>query len=432
MKNRISELLGRKPVFLIIWAIVAAFGTYFCTYALRKPFSTGQFLNLELFGVSYKTVLIIAQVFGYMCSKFLGIKIVSELRPESRIKLIAGLIIIAELALVGFSVAPLSYKWLFLIINGLPLGMVWGVIFSFLEGRKFTELLGLGLSVNMIMTSGILKSFYLTLQHQFHFSEFQMPFIIGLIALPFFAVFLWMLARIPVPNQEDVSLRSKRKPMNKFQKMNVLYHYGLGIFMLIISYTIFTTIRDFRDNFAVEIWNEIDPLHDLAVFGKIETFIALIVMGIIATLVFIKDNEKAYFLISGLMFASILMGGIATSMFVNHQIGVYPWMVLLGVGLFFPYLLIQIAVFERLIGLFKLKANAGFLVYLCDSLGYLGSVAVLLMKEFFWADVSWANVLIKFAMGSSVLGALLIALQFLFFVRKLNEKRGKDLQLVVK
>ncbi len=432
MKNRISNLLERKPALLIIWAIIAAFGTYFCTYAFRKPFSTGLFTGFSVFGVSYKTILIITQVFGYMCSKFLGIKIISELKSGNRIRLIAGLILVAELALAGFSWVSPEYGWVLLFLNGLPLGMVWGIVFSFLEGRRFTELLGLGLSINMIMTSGVLKSFYLWLQQQYHFSEFQMPFIIGLIALPFFALFLWMLACIPAPGQEDMELRSKRKPMNRFEKLNLLSSYGFGIFMLIAAYMLFTTIRDFRDNFAVEIWKELDPGHDLTIFGKVETIIAAVVMMVIATLVLIRSNEKAYYVITGLMALSTLMTGISTSFFLDHRIGVYEWMITLGIGLFFPYLLIQIAVFERLIGMFRMKANAGFLVYLCDSLGYLGSVAILLVKEFLWADISWAALLIRFAMISSVLGGCLIVLQGLFFARKKNLKRGKDFQLVVK
>ncbi len=89
-------------------------------YAFRKPFNTGLYANLELFGIGYKTVLIIAQVLGYMVSKFIGIKVISELKASQRIPLIGGLILFAEMALLGFGLVPYPYNFIFLFLNGLP------------------------------------------------------------------------------------------------------------------------------------------------------------------------------------------------------------------------------------------------------------------------------------------------------------------------
>jgi len=55
-------------------AIVAAFRTYFCMYAFRKPFTVATYSDMApLWGVVFKTVLVVAQVLGYMVSKFVGI-----------------------------------------------------------------------------------------------------------------------------------------------------------------------------------------------------------------------------------------------------------------------------------------------------------------------------------------------------------------------
>ena len=62
--------------------MVASFGTYFCMYAFRKPLSTGVYTSYTLFGIGYKTCIIISQVLGYMLSKFIGIKVISELRAS--------------------------------------------------------------------------------------------------------------------------------------------------------------------------------------------------------------------------------------------------------------------------------------------------------------------------------------------------------------
>ena len=94
----------------LIVAAAAAFCTYFCMYAFRRPFTAGTFEGRELFGVGLKSVLVISQLMGYMFSKFIGIKVVSEMQRRYRAAAIIGMILFAEIALVGFGVVPLMLK----------------------------------------------------------------------------------------------------------------------------------------------------------------------------------------------------------------------------------------------------------------------------------------------------------------------------------
>ena len=146
----------------ITYSIFAAFGAYFCMYAFRKPFSVGTFDGEDaiLGDLGYKSALVMAQVMGYALSKFIGIKIISELRNRYRAVLFAILILIAELALVLFAVTPAPWNIALLFLNGLPLGMIWGIVFSYLEGRRFSEILGAGLSVLIGMTLGLFAGFF--------------------------------------------------------------------------------------------------------------------------------------------------------------------------------------------------------------------------------------------------------------------------------
>lgn len=289
-----KRLRNSSGLFFIVWCLVASFGTYFCMYAFRKPFNTGLYANMELFGIGYKSVLIIAQVLGYMVSKFAGIKVISELQPSRRIPLILGLILFAEISLLGFALLPHPYNFFFLFLNGLPLGMVWGVIFSFLEGRRFTEILGIGLSISIIAASGVLKTTYMEIHELFPFiSEFWMPFTIGLIFLPLFCLFVWMLSVVPAPNDTDKLLRAERQPMNKEDKRTVIRKYGPGLLSILLSYCMLTTLRDFRDNFAVEIWNDISGTHwNKAVFSQTELLSTLIVVCCVAPLSLIRSNIR--------------------------------------------------------------------------------------------------------------------------------------------
>lgn len=105
-------------------------------YAFRKPFNAGVYEGLTFSEWDYKSVLIIAQVFGYMLSKFIGIKVISELKAGKRVVVMLLVLVgIAEAALLLFGTIPHPYNFLALFLNGLPLGMIWGIVFSFLERR---------------------------------------------------------------------------------------------------------------------------------------------------------------------------------------------------------------------------------------------------------------------------------------------------------
>ena len=55
---------------LSAWCLVAAFGTYFCMYAFRKPFTAAEYAGYGLWGWELKTMLVATQVLGYTISKF--------------------------------------------------------------------------------------------------------------------------------------------------------------------------------------------------------------------------------------------------------------------------------------------------------------------------------------------------------------------------
>ncbi len=417
--KKLTLLLQQSKFAFISWSVIAAFGTYFCMYAFRKPFTAGTYSDHTLWGMDLKSVLIIAQVIGYMLSKFIGIKVISELKPASRQLLIIGLILFAELALLCFGLAEPSYSFIFLFLNGLPLGMVWGVVFSYLEGRRFTEMLAMGLSISLIVSSGILKTVYFLVHGWLPFiTEFWLPAAIGLIFLPFFLFFVWMLSVIPAPDQTDIQLRSARTPMTNEDKKTVIRNFGPGILCFMIIYVMLACMRDFRDNFSVEIWSEIGGVFDKTVFSRTELITGLVVLIAVGCLSLIKTNRRGFIGVQLLMASGIILSVLSTVLFQQHIISPFWWMQLIGVGLFLAYIPMQIALFERMIALFKIRANAGFFVYLCDSIGYLGSVVLLLYKEFFMKDLSWAKVLMKFSYLLAIICLLFLVLAALFFNRK--------------
>ncbi|WP_369517287.1 DUF5690 family protein, partial [Escherichia coli] len=184
-----------------------------------------------LFGADYKVWLVVAQVLGYMCSKFIGVRVIGELRAERRASLLLGLIGISWLALLGFALVPAPWNIPFLFLNGLPLGMVWGLVFSYLEGRRTTEAMGAILASSFIMASGVVKSVgkWLLLQGV---SEFWMPFLCGLLFLPLLLVSVRMLERIPAPDAADLRERSPRLPMDRTQRRAFVRRFLPGLALM--------------------------------------------------------------------------------------------------------------------------------------------------------------------------------------------------------
>lgn len=406
----------------VLNASLASFGAYFCMYAFRKPFSVATFEGMEVFHIDYKIIVIIAQVLGYALSKFIGIKVVSELKAKQRAYYLLGLILISELALVLFALVPQPYNVVFMFLNGVPLGMIWGIVFSYLEGRKFTEILGVALSTSFIVSSGVVKSVGFFVMDSWGFSEFWMPAITGALFVLPLLFFTWLLEKIPKPTQEDIELRSERIPMTGKDRKHMLLKFLFPITIWVLFYTFLTAFRDFRDNFSRELWDTIGYKGDVSVYSSSETLVAFIVLLVLGFTFYFRDNKKALFFYQFLLLTGCIALGFSTYLFHTGNLNPFTWMVVSGFGLYICYVPFNCLFFDRFIGAFRIKGNAGFLIYLADAFGYLGSVAVLLYKNFGQSGLSW----IDFFMYSAYLVAGIGLLVTISSTLYLNEKYKKN------
>ena len=137
-------LVTAPSTIFVAYASLAAFATYFCMYAFRKPFAAAKYEGLMFFGtdINLKTVLLISQIIGYAISKYAGIKVCTEIQRSHLAKFLVGLIVFAELALLLFGLLPEQFKFAAIFLNGIPLGMVWGSVSRYLEGRRASGSLG--------------------------------------------------------------------------------------------------------------------------------------------------------------------------------------------------------------------------------------------------------------------------------------------------
>lgn len=410
-----QQLQLRSGLFFSVFSMSAAFITYCSMYAFRKPFSAGVFADMQLWGVDYKIILITTQVLGYMLSKFIGIRVVSEMTPGRRVISIVGLIGVAWIALLMLAITPYPYNFIWLFLNGLPLGMIWGIVFSFLEGRRNTELLGAGMSTSFIVASGLVKAVGKALVENYGVSEFWMPFLVGLLFVPTLLLGVWMLSKIPPPSSEDEMERTKRIPMNGTQRWAFFRSFAPGIILMVLVYTALTIFRDLRDNFAVELWADLGYADAPQVLLTAEVPIAICVFVIIAFMIVIKNNQVAFYANLGM----ILLGGLLllTTTYLFQQGLLHPaaWMILVGFGMYLSYVSYHTMLFERWIALFKYQSNIGFLMYVADAFGYLGSVGILFYKNFSSPNLNWLDFILKVSYVMGLLTIILSLLAFIYF-----------------
>lgn len=424
-KLRIRNYVSHQPSwFFALYASLVAFLTYSCMYAFRKPFTIGEFQGLIFLGTDYKIWLITAQVLGYTLSKFIGIKFIAELKASQRALSVLLLIGFAEFSLFLFYLVPPPFNFVFMFFNGLPLGIIWGIVFSYLEGRTVTEVLGAALSVSFIIASGVVKSAGKMVMINFHVSEFAMPFVTGLIFLIPLVIALFLLDCIPLPTVEDETKRAKREPMDRNRRIAFINEFLPGIVMLVAIYIFLTIFRELRDNFAVELWKSIGFTDNPAIFTQAEIPVALFTLGSLAMVAFIKNNYRALQVILYFIAFGFLVVCFAAILFHFGLISGMAWMIATGTGLYLGYVPFNAFLYERFIATFRIVGNIGFIMYVSDAFGYLGSLGVVFYKNFGSPDVSWIDFFIGTGIWLSIPGILLIAATLFYFEKKHNVNKS--------
>src|SRR6202012_559943 len=185
-----------SPAVFTAFASLAGFATYFSMYAFRKPFAAASFDHVAgwHYALDFKIALVLSQLIGYALSKFIGIRVIAGMNRNYTAAAILGLIGAAWLALIAFAVVPAIFKVPAMFVNGLCLGVIWGLVVSYMEGRRPTEILGAVLCASFIVSSGAVKSVGILLIQLLHVPVFWMPAATGLLFVPLLLASVWGLS----------------------------------------------------------------------------------------------------------------------------------------------------------------------------------------------------------------------------------------------
>ncbi|REJ70357.1 MAG: hypothetical protein DWQ31_01460 [Planctomycetota bacterium] len=416
----ITAWLERAPgAIFAIYAIGWSFSTYFCMYAFRKPFSVGQFQGLQFLGtgIDLKTAFVISQILGYTTSKFIGIKVCSEVRREQRAKMLVGTIAIAQVGLVLFGLAPNNLKVAAIFLAGLPLGMVWGLVVWYLEGRRTSELLLAGLSCSYIVASSAVKDIGQTVIRDFGVSEAWMPSVVGWMFLVPFVVSVYFLNQLPGPSAADVAERTKRETMDATHRFAFVRHFLLGMIALIAFYFFLTAYRDFRDNYMPEVLTELGLADKEGIFSLIEWPIGFSILLVMAALSLFRNNRYGLLAVFVVMISGMILMGLSTLMLDAQMIDGFWWMVLIGFGAYLAYVPFGSVLFDRMLASTHVVGTAVFAIYLTDATGYTGSVIVQLYKDLYQSTSTRFEFLHAFTYFVAVLGVICLVGSCVYFLQ---------------
>ena len=356
--------------------------------------------------VEYKIALVIAQVFGYALSKVAGIKVISEMPPQRRAVAILMLIGAAELFLVLFALIPAPWNIACLFANGLSLGMIWGLVFGFLEGRRVSEVLGAMLCASFIVSSGAVKSVGDSVMLQGWANEYWMPARDRAdLSRRCLLVCVAGLAVLPPPSAEDERLRVARAPMDGAARRAMFAAFAPGLIALGRHLCRSDRAARFpgqfrrRDLERAGLQEQCRNLHPVRTAG------GGIVLVTLALLMFIRDNRRAFLANLVLVAVGLALAGLSSLAFQAHLIGPVAWMIALGAGLYLGYTPFNALLFDRFIAASGRTGTAGFLIYVADACGYLSSVALLVFYNFVGVKISWVEFLVAISYSAAIGGA---------------------------
>jgi len=362
---------------------VAAFVAYFSMCAFRRAFMVLEFPGVMLGNgpVELKTSLLVSQILGYGISKYLGISVCSQVARQRMWLMLVLLIGVAQAALILFAVVPPGWMLLAMFLNGLPLGMIWGLMVRYLEGRQMSDLMLAVLSCSFILGSGVVKDVGRWWLHQNVIPDVWMPAVTGFCFLPPFLIAVFFLHRLPVPNAVDIELRNERISMTATDRWAFVRDYCWTLIPLLLFYLVLTAFRDYRDLYVIEIVKELGYGAVPAVLTRIELPIAILVTAVLGLLSVIRNSTTALWAIYGVMLLGMLTIGLGEILFRLKGIDGMTWMILMGLGAYLAYVPYNAVLFERFMASTRATGTAVFGIYLADALGYTGSIGLLLSKD---------------------------------------------------
>ncbi|MEO2022857.1 MAG: DUF5690 family protein, partial [Pirellulaceae bacterium] len=212
----------------------------------------------------------------------------------------------------------------------------------------------------------------------------------------------------------------KRVPMDATQRRLFVRQFLPGLVLIMFVYLFLSAFRDIRDMYGINLLQELGLGDTAAVFSKTDMPIAIPVFLSLLLLNSIKGHVIGMIATFTIMVSGTLVLGISTLLFDMGHISPIAWMILIGVGGYLTYVPYGTVIFDRLLASTRFTGTAVFAIYIADSLGYTGSVALQLYKALGQSETTWLDFFRGMAYLLSVVGTVLLSLAAAYFVGKIK------------
>lgn len=416
--------MAAHPQTAITLAAVSSSFAYLFVMLLRYPMLTmtreeHEAYNGDWNGISAKTLLVLAYTIGYSVGKVPALFFVSKLPPWKRLRFLVAVVLVSFVLTVGFfSVASLVTQASLVLLGAIPISGAFGVMTQYLEGRHATDSLNSGLSVTLLLGGAVARATAKWVHTLLHDNWAYVPLVVAGGYLPVCLLFLLMLDTTPPPTLADARIRNERRPISFNHGAKFFTKYASGLALVFIGYILSSALRNYREFFAVDIYNQtLRQENDITPWQYIIFELPAAVVCVLALMIIsrVKSNRNAVLLIDGLMMlggciclvCSVLYkyglvevndpachGGNNTHHFGNNthhacdrhgkvftSVGGTSWIMTMGVGMYLMYIPGGFILFDRLVAASGFTGTSVFLIYASDVVGQFGTFALVTYFE---------------------------------------------------
>ena len=323
-------------------------------------------------------------------------------------------------------------------LNGLPLGMTYGILVTYIEGRSGSDFILAITACSFIIASGFVKDVGLALVQ--YVGIYWMPATTGLVFLPPFCIFCFLLHQIPGifyitldPSDSDSSTKTKRAAMDYAARVKIIKEIYPGLIPLQIAYFLCSGYRDFRDAFMVEILTNLGQTVQPGLLSTVDLSVGFAISLFAAAIVFVKSNRWGFIVNISSMTLGFIPMGLTVILLDYTNLSPFLFLLFSGIAVNFVYVPESAGLFERMIAYLNLKnTTAAMPMMMTDFIGCLGSCVIFLIAAVN-TEMDQLTFFRIFSYLSSCIGFCFMCCSFVYFVfykynqvKKINRMEGGE------
>lgn len=418
----------------VVRLVLAASLGYVGSYAWRSPWIgviPADYAERKVLSIDFQTFTSLCYCIGFALGKPIGISLFSsKWGASNKTKLIIGLQILSgtlcSLGLILFdaeagllirssALAAITSAGLASVASS----TIYGGYTMYLEGRRSTALLLAFLNFSYVFAGGMWRWVGAALIDSSVPARY-MPAAMCAIGMPVSCVAVCFLGSTPPPLAHERELKGRRGAMSFEARIRFLWTSLFGISIMFIQHSALATMRSFRDSYFRELVTHGTQLNSSAIVpspsplpssfvpvvprpspsppasgspstspvsyllldlpGGLAMFFIMIYLGSKKSIVLNPRSALLSFFAAQACGVAILLVGTA-----GYGLGLIsevPWQVLCGLGIYASYGTMGAPTFDALFAVTRAEGTSSFLIFAADGVGYVGTISVLLLKDF--------------------------------------------------